>query len=448
MTSTPTTVTTAAVSLSRRGFLGLAGRGLLVGAAATGSIAAVDRVLGAAAGAELAVPLSVDADDTGLILVTIQLQGGLDFLDTVIPIDDARYAQLRRDSGVDLGSAIALDRDFALHPSLPHLGERWSRGELGIVHGVGYPDSSLSHFVDTAIWERGSDDPAELTGWLGRSLDAVAGPNPDPMVGVSIGTLTPAMYAPGWNPVALAEDGRLPWTPQFVDEHPDLVRAYQRLMRADAGAMASRSLTDRVRSSQTLVREVADAIGGATDLDALARTVELLEEQGEASGEENDTGSGVLAHRLGVVADLITAGLGTRAYHVAHGGDFDTHANQAASLPSLLTSLDEALRSFDERLGALRDRVVVATWTEFGRRPDWNGSGTDHGTAGTQFVIGPRAVAGHHGEPVSLRRFDRDDNFVVTGDYRTYLAGLAQGALGVDPAGVFGADVAALEVVR
>ncbi len=436
--------------LTRRSFLGLAGRGLLVGAAAAGGAASVDRLLAAAAGDDVAIGPAGEAVDTGLILVTIQLEGGLDFLDTVIPITASRYEQLRRSSGVDLAATHALDGDWALHPSLPHLAQRWAAGELAVVHGVGYPDSSLSHFVDTAVWERGTVDATEGTGWLGRSLDAYAGADADPLLGISIGTLTPAMYGPTWNPVALADDGRLPWTPQFVEEYPDLVRAYGQLVASGAagggaGMGPDADLAARVRAGQTLVRDVADTVGGATDLEALARTVDLFEES--EVDDETATGGGILAHRLRVVADLIAGGLPTRVYHVAHGGDFDTHANQTASLPALLASLDAGLRTFDDALGPLRDRVVVATWTEFGRRPDWNGSGTDHGTAGTQLVLGPRVVGGHHGEAVSLDRFDHDDNFVVTGDYRRYLGALAEGAIGVEADRVVGSDARPLEVI-
>lgn len=428
--------------ITRRGFLGFAGRGVVLGAAAAGSLGAVDRIVGAATGRDVAYAAAPGVDDPGFILVTIQLEGGLDFLDTVIPIESSRYRQLRRSSGVELDKAHVIDRDHALHPSLPFLAGRWAADELAIVHGVGYPTSSLSHFVDTAIWERGSVSSSETTGWLGRSLDTFGGADGDPMLGVSIGTLTPAMYGSNWNPVALAEDGRLPWTKDFVDRNPELVRAYRRLMASNSMAMGSMSLAERVRTSQRLVRDVADTIGGATDLEALGRTVELLEES-----EDDEGGGDALGRRLDVVADLINGGLPTRAFHVAHGGDFDTHADQTANLPQLLNSLDTALQRFDAKLGANRERVIIATWTEFGRRPDWNGSGTDHGTAGTQFVIGPRAVPGHHGTPVALDRFDRDDNFIVTGDFRSYLAGLAHGSLGIDTAPVFGPEIRPMEVV-
>ncbi len=434
-------------SISRRRFLGFAGGGLLVGAAAAGGAVTVDRLLAAARGDDASFSPAGPALDTGLILVAIQLEGGLDFLDTVIPVNSSRYQRLRRDSGVDLASTIPIDAQYSLHPSLPNLAQRWTSGELAIVHGVGSPDSSLSHFVDTAVWERASADPVEATGWLGRTLDAYAGAEGDPLLGISVGTLSPSMYGPNWNPVALSEEGRLPWTPAFVEEHPELVRAFgEMLAAAPAGPVAASGadLASRVRSSQTLVRDVADTVGGATDLDALGRTMELLEESETPEGTD---GGGVLAQRLGVVADLIAGGLPTRVYHVAHGGDFDTHAEQATNLPGLLTSLDDGLRSFDEALGPLRDRVVVATWTEFGRRPDWNGSGTDHGTAGTQLVLGPRVAGGHYGEPAALDRFDDEDNFIVTGDYRRYLGGLAQDALGVEAVRVVGADIAPMELL-
>ena len=195
------------------------------------------------------------------------------------------------------------------------------------------------------------------------------------------------MASPGWSAVALPEDGRLPWTKEFMEEYPTLVRATGRSVASSTG-----DLTEQVRASQRLVRDVADTVGGATDLAALAQTVELLE--ADEGADDDAVEGGQLSHRLRIVADLITAGLPTRAYHVGFG-DFDTHGNQQASLPALLGELDTALAQFDAALGDRRRDVVVATWTEFGRRPDWNGSGTDHGTAGTQFVLGPSVRGGH-----------------------------------------------------
>lgn len=403
--------------LSRRRFLGLAGAGALT----AGGAAWLTRPSGPES--SLAVPASASSTTTAggtlgggdLILVTIQLGGGLDFLDTVVPLGSSRYHDLRRDGAVDPADTSPIDGDFGLH-AMPWLAERFAGGDLAIVHGVGWEGSTLSHFDDTDSWERGSTDARTATGWLGRALQERYEQDLDPLVGVSVGGLSPALRADGWSPVALPEEGSLPWSAEFIEDHPHLVRAYADLTGAGDGTTP---LADQVRASQALVRDVADRVEGAA--------ASSMDPDGLDDDVDDVDG---LAGRLGQVARLITGGLPTRAFHVEHGGDFDTHARQSELLPAHLGELDQALQDFDRRLGPDRDRVVVATWTEFGRRPEWNGDGTEHGTAGTQLVLGPRVRGGHHGDPVSLTRFDRDDNFVVTTDFRDYLAGLAQGALG------------------
>lgn len=418
-------------AMSRRRFLHLGGAGVLAGIATLAGAGAADRLGLLQAGAapdQVDYQPRGDVRDTGLILVNIQLAGGLDFLNTVVPAADGRYRDVRREGSLDAATLLPLDDTYALHGAMPGLAQAWGEGDVAIVHGVGWPDSSLSHFADTDIWTRGRLEVGDGTGWLGRSLNALAD-DVDPLIGISIGELSPSMYGPGWSAVALPTDGTLPWTARFIEDHPGIVAAYQQLLTAPSPMGAMPSLREQVRSSQQLVRDVAGAVEGATDLERIARAAEMFEEpEGEDAASD-----GLLTTRLAMVADLINGGLPTRAYHVAHG-DFDTHANQESAFPTLLGDLDTAISSFRTALGPNADRVVIATWTEFGRRPDWNGNGTEHGTAGTQFVIGPRVAGGHYGEPSPLDRFDRDDNFLVTTDFKDYLGGLATGVLGVDAA--------------
>lgn len=420
-----TKIAESSAGLDRRRFLSLAATAAALSSVGIAGAKAGDRMLAALTGDSTAAQALGSSSDQ--ILVSIQLEGGLDFLDTVIPFDDTRYQRLRSRSGVELDRVHDLDGEFGLHPNLSHLASRWRAGELGIVHGVGVTEPSLSHFVDSAVWERGRTTDIADGGWLARALRTAGGREADPLLGISIGSLSPTMASPDWNAVALPEDGRLPWTKEFIQEFPTLVHASGQTVAASAAG-----LTGQVRAAQRLVRDVADTVGGATNLAALAETVELLESEGSDSSVDDEIEGGLLTHRLRIVADLITAGMPTRAYHVRFGG-FDTHSNQQANLPLLLSELNSALAQFDAALGNRRRDVVIATWTEFGRRPDWNGSGTDHGTAGTHFVLGPSVSGGHHGQPVDLSRFDSDDNFVVTSDFRTYLGSLASEIIGVDP---------------
>ena len=409
---------------SRRRFL----TGLGLTAATAGILG--PRALARAEGAITGNPVPYQsrfAADPGLILVSIQLAGGLDFLDTVVPVADSRYRALRPDTTKD-ATLHPLDADLSLS-SMPHLASAWGRGELAIVHGVGHPDSSLSHFDATDMWEKGSLDFHTRTGWLGRTLDQLVDDH-DPLLGVSVGPLSPSMRAASWRPYALDNPWDLPWTRDFVVDAPSLAAGLDALIAAPAGA----DLASQVRASQALVRDV----GG--------RLEPLLVAYDDVEDDDEDERSR-LAADLKLVADMINTGIPTRAFHVSLDG-FDTHAEQRATLPELLTTLDRAIGSFQSALGPNADRVVIATWTEFGRRPEWNGQGTEHGTAGTQFVVGPRVLGGHHGEPSPLDRFDPDGNFLVTTDFRDYLGGVVQHTLGVDADLALPGSTRPLEVVR
>lgn len=415
-------------AIDRRRFLRLGGAGLTTGALAISSLGGLDRLRALEAGAapaDVAYRMAANADATGLILVSVQLDGGLDFLNTVVPTA-SRYRDLRRGGALAADGLLALDADYALNSNMPNLASAWQRGDLAIAHGVGLPNGTLSHFSDTDVWTRGRQEAGDGTGWIARALDNMSA-DTDPLIAISVGDLSPTMYGPGWNGVALPDDGQLPWSAEFVQNNPGLVAAYQQMLTAGGRTGSSLSLAEQVRSSQQLVRDVADVVGGATDLERIAAAAELFEDDGSDVAAE-----GTLNVQLGLVADLINGGLPTRAYHVALDG-FDTHGNQQTDLPLLLSELDSAIGSFQQRLGTNASKVVIATWTEFGRRPDWNGSGTDHGTAGTQLVVGPSVRGGHFGEPSPLDRFDHNDNFLVTTDFTSYLGGLVRGVLGVDP---------------
>ncbi|MEM9521517.1 MAG: DUF1501 domain-containing protein [Actinomycetota bacterium] len=415
---------------TRRRFLTLAG----LGAAGTAGVIAapplVRRLLaeesttgnfGPAPGGYAAVG---GAADPGLILVSIQLGGGVDFLNTVVPLDDSRYGRVRGDgtlgAGDDGPTLHQIDSSYALN-SMPYLAERFGAGELAIVHGVGWEGSSLSHFDATDMWEKGSPDFGTTSGWLGRTMADLAGADPDPLLAISIGGVSPSMYADGWSPVGLRTESRIPWSAEFTDQYRSLDRAL-----SDVELAGGTDLWSRARDSQLELRGIGARLGPAVG------TRDDVEDE-EAFDEGEDVGN--LGFQLDLVADLINGGLPTRAFHVPHDG-FDTHNNQRYMLSQLLGTMDASLRRFRERLGSNADRVVIATWTEFGRRPEWNGEGTEHGTAGVQFVLGPTVRGGHVGEQPPLDRFDADGNFLITTDFRDYLSGVTRGAFGVDPSRV------------
>ena len=279
------------------------------------------------------------------------------------------------------------------------------------------------------MWETGSPHFGTTDGWLGRALHDLAGTDPDPLLGVSLGAVSPSMYADGWSPVGIRPDTRIPWSAAFRDD-------YLALDRALAGQPSGGTdLVSRIRDSQLALRGIGAELGP------------VVGDPDDREHHDDGHDTARLGGELEFIADMINGGIDTRAFHVSHDG-FDTHANQREDLPRLLGELDTALHRFQTRLGSNADRVVIATWTEFGRRPEWNGEGTEHGTAGLQLVLGPRVKGGHHGEPPPLDRFDDDDNFVVTTDVRDYLAGLTLGTLGVDPSRVVDGGRGPLDLVE
>ena len=377
--------------------------------------------------------------DPGMVLVSIQLGGGVDFLNTVVPLDDSRYAAVRGDGTLRMGDDAdgaptlhRLDSSFALN-SMPYLADRFAAGELAIVHGAGWEGSSLSHFDATDMWEKGSPDFGTTSGWLGRAMADLAGADADPLLAVSLGGVSPSMYADGWSPVGLRAESRIPWSAEFTDEYRSLDRAL-----ADVPVGGGTDLWSRARDSQLELRGIGARLGPI---------VGGRHEGDEDDEDEGDDGGGYLGYQLDLIADLINGGIPTRAFHVPHDG-FDTHNEQRYLLAELNRELDAAVRRFQQRLGPNADRVVIATWTEFGRRPEWNGEGTEHGTAGVQFVLGPKVKGGHVGEQPPLDRFDADGNFLITTDFRDYLAGLTLGTLGADPGRVVDGGRGPLDLVE
>ena len=357
------------------------------------------------------VPFDPIVDDGGRILVVIHLDGGNDGLNTVVPLSDQLYSSVRGEGAVPIEDVYAIDDTFGL-ASMPYLAERWAADELAIVHGVGVADGSLSHFAMSDIWEAGSPDSSVYSGWLGRAIEARFGTDADPLLGVCAGTFSRALSGDAWAPFTLPSAGTLPWSSEFETAYPGLVTGLESM----TGGVYS-GLADSVIDSHLLLRDVGQRIDAARP-------------DGERGASDRGRGRGV-GRDLDLVADVINAGLGTRVFHLRHGG-FDTHANQLGNHPGLLAELDSALEAFHARLGDHRDRVVVMTWTEFGRRVAFNGSGTDHGTSSAGFVLGPTVRGGHHGEVAPLDRLDRAGNLAVTTDFRDYLAGVCSPVLEVD----------------
>jgi uncharacterized protein (DUF1501 family) len=411
--------TTQRAALTRRQVLKLgAGGGLALYAA---QAMPIQRVLEAAAADAAAAP---DAP----VLVSVFLPGGVDLLDTLVPLHDyGRYADLHpqlKVQGVPLAGT-----SLGVHPSLARgvgggIKGLYERGKIGFLPGIDYANPDLSHFHSRHFWETGLITDQTASGWLGRWLDR-AGGRDNPLQGVSMGYgLSPVMRS-GRAPVAaVASPGDAGFWIRGVwgDAYDAAMNAYGRLGRPGGGHALGAA-----REAARLAKQVADRLEPYAEqdgVDPLASSV--------AYPEDSDFGQ-----RLRYLAAMISKPLGIRVADVHADGDFDTHDNQA-ELTDLLANVSECLSAFQADLEArgVAHRTLTFVWSEFGRRPEENESGTDHGAGGLAWVQGDRALGGIHSQYPNLHRLDSDDNLQVTIDFRRVYSSLLEQHLGTDAAAV------------
>jgi len=357
------------------------------------------------------------------ILVLVQLAGGNDGLNTVVPFADPNYRRLRPTLGLPGDQLLKLNDSLALNSGCAALHQLFQDGKLGIVQNVGYPNPNRSHFRSTEIWETASGSNEFLpTGWLGRFFDnACSGtpPSGDPC-GVNISNEVPQSF--------LSE---LP--------HPTFSLAAGRNNRRQQG--------ENLALLEQMVRTPAgqddhDNAGYLrhTMMDALVTEKKFQKVLANYQTKTAYPGT-PFGGSLRNVAALIAAGTATRVYYVSLGG-FDTHNNQAGTHANLLRQLAEGLAAFQSDLEAkkLDSQVLTMTFSEFGRRPSENESrGTDHGTAAPLFVLGSRLKPGLHGSAPSLE-LERNQDMAYTTDFRAVYSTVLDQWLGCKSSAILGAN--------
>ena len=365
--------------LSRRQFLVLTG-GVVAGGVA-GTAAWLERADDGAprpstASATTVGPASSTvAPSSGRMLVVLQLGGGNDGLNTVVPVD-GRYHDARPTLALGEGLApIPGTQSYGLHPALAPLQPLMAGGHVAAIQALGYQHPDRSHFAALDAWWSGTPGHASTTGWLGRYLDVTAGVDDDPLRAVSLGGGTPALAAEHVLPTVVFTPDAFVLTPPRRTDGSALL---------DAWATTATGAADARRAVEVF-QQLAPAPASPTP---------------GAPGNEGEV-TGDISAALDVAARLLVAGKGAQVVYVNTSG-FDTHANQAKTQERLLGDLATGIVRFEQTLAAahLDDRVLLMTVSEFGRRVAENGSGgTDHGKAGVQFLVGPMVKGGLYGEP-------------------------------------------------
>jgi uncharacterized protein (DUF1501 family) len=350
------------------------------------------------------------------VLILIQMGGGNDGLNTIIPTGDGHYYSQRNATAIAAHDCLPIGAPgFGMNPNLVHIHDLWAAGHVAAVQGVGEIPGDLSHFSSTATWMQGYTGTPPPTGWVGRYLDGLGA---DPLHGVCLGTSTP-LHCVGETTKATA-----------------LPTSFGDAFGADPSDPENLRMYDCVQaygSAPTGLGPWADALAGTGSLTIdLAQTVAPL--YGTALPD------GYLTRQMVLAARLVNANLGLRVISCVYG-DFDSHASQMPMHTQRMQELDTAVNAFYQELsGPWSDQVVILTWSEFGRRLEENEShGTDHGEASTILLIGGNVAGGLYGEAPSLAPADLHWGDPVSSvDFRSVYATILDSWLAADSTSILG----------
>jgi uncharacterized protein (DUF1501 family) len=362
-----------------------------------------------------------DTDDDGPILVVLQLTGGNDGLNTIVPYGDDLYHGARTALRVPASKVLPIDEYRGFHPLLSGLRRRFDEGQVAVVEGVGYPHPNRSHFASFDIWHAASERGRLVgDGWLARLANAMKqGDKNDINLAVHVGARLPySLFSPTGSAACFDDPSLYRWA---KNEAPITEAAEDETM-ADSTEARLENMR-RVRSTFLRARDSSAAIRDAAE--RYRPRVEYPETR--------------LGLDFSIAAALIQQRIGARILSVELDG-FDTHAKQELRHEYLLATWNDALTAFLDDLHGTpaADRVVVLAFSEFGRRVTENASaGTDHGTAGPMFLVGPRVKGGIYGKHASLADLD-DGDLKFTTDFRSVYATAIEGWLGVDSKTVLG----------
>lgn len=379
----------------------------------------------------LAAPTADKSGSKDTILVVVQLTGGNDGVNTVVPFKDPEYAKLRPTLKLPTNQLHKINDSLGLHPSLNGLNELLQEQALCIVQGVGYPNPNQSHFTSMDIWHAASLSDKATEGWIGKSLKLMPA--------------TPSFHLAASNETApLALTGaplRVPSITSLEDFQLRTAASSQGDAKDQRSVIegSTQSSTDKPGLLDFVKRTAANTYASSRRLQEIAKNYQPKVPYPQTA----------LANRLKLAAQLIAADLGARIFYVSIDG-FDTHASQAATHPQLLREVSDAMTAFYKDMAAQghKDRLLMLTFSEFGRRGFENGSkGTDHGAAAPVLLVGGKVKSGLVGEHPPLTKLDMG-NLKHTIDFRQVYAAILDNWLGLSSREVLGQEFKPVDIFR
>jgi uncharacterized protein (DUF1501 family) len=355
------------------------------------------------------------------VFVVVQLSGGNDFMNTLVPYSNSAYYDNRKFLNISEEDVLPLDGTLGWHPEMAPFKELYDRGMVSVVQGIGYPDSNRSHFRGMDIWHTCAPDEVSTVGWLGNVIEQLDPSGENPLTGVNFGVGLPRAMSKAGVPVTSVSN---------LDEY---------------GLMSGISAQQqRVQALQIFKDMYGQAVGSGPVMDYLSRTgmdvlsgadlIKVAPQQYESTVEYGDN---PIAKSLRDVARVHTANLGTRVFYTQQGG-YDTHANQLPAQPGLFRDMSRAVNDFfaDLEEHDADDNVVMLIFSEFGRRINDNGSGTDHGSGGGAYLVGKPVAGGLYSEYPSLERdkWEKGEDLAHTIDFRGIYGTVIEQWLGLDAA--------------
>ena len=353
-------------------------------------------------------------------LVVVQLSGGNDSLNTVVPYGDSLYYDFRPNISIAQDAVIPINDRLGFNPNLTSIKRLWDEGKVAIINGIGYQNPNRSHFRSMDIWHTAEPDQVAKEGWLGRTIRDLDPGGENVLTGINFGRGLPRALA--CRGVSVTSVGDLETYGLFPDLEGD---PWQK------SALDTFSRIYGPQLDQGIVMEFLGQTGGGA-----LKGAEVLRTVQKTHTSSVEYGTNPIAGRLKDAAKVMCAGVGTRVYYTQHGG-FDTHSGELSDHARLWQEVDGAVGDFWDDLQEhdRENQAVMMIFTEFGRRIADNGTGSDHGSAGLAIVIGGAVKGGFYGEQPSLKPEDQTEgDMLPNNDFRSTYATVLERWLGLEAA--------------